>query len=168
MSEDIGRRDLIKLGAGAALASQAYGAGKPKFLTPDEFALVDELSEMIIPADEKSGGAKAARVAEFIDSTLAEAFEQAERDTWRNGLMLVNSTAAEAHGTPFLKCTPEQRVVILTRMSETKGSFFHDLKALTIRGYYTSKVGIHDDLGYLGNTYQREEFAGYLPGEQAK
>jgi gluconate 2-dehydrogenase gamma chain len=165
MSGEIGRRDLIKLGAGAALASAAQAAGKPKFFTPEEYALADELTELIIPADEKSGGARAARVAGFIDSTLAEAFEQPERDRWRQGLKLVNSMAMEAHGGPFLTCTHEQRVAVLTRMADTKGSFFEELKARTIRGYYTSKVGIRDDLEYRGNSYQREEYAGYLPGD---
>ena len=105
MPDEIGRRDLIKLGAGAALVSTARAAGKPKFFTPGEYLVVDELTEMIIPADEKSGGAKAARVAEFIDSTLAEAFEQQHRDLWRKGLQ------------PFLTATPEQRLAMLTDMS---------------------------------------------------
>ncbi len=41
--------------------------------------------------------------------------------------------------------------------------FFRELKSLTVFGYYTSKVGIHDDMGYLGNTYQQGEYAGELP-----
>ena len=51
------RRDLFKLGIGATLAR---GAGKHRFFTDEEFAMVEELTEIIIPADEKSGGAKAA------------------------------------------------------------------------------------------------------------
>ena len=164
MSNEIGRRDLIKLGAGAALVTPRAIAGQTKFFTPEEYALADELAETIIPADERSGGARAAKVADFIDATLAEAFEQEERDRWRKGLKLVNSIAAEMHGAPFLKCTAAQRTAVVTRM-EGKESFFKDLKELTIRGYYTSRIGIHDDLGYLGNTYQREEYAGYLPGD---
>jgi len=170
MAGDLGRRDLIKITAGAALASQARGAGAHKFLTDAEYALVDELTELIIPADEKSGGARAARVAEFIDATLAEAFEQTERDTWRNGLARVNAVAQEMHGSEFLKCSSAGRIAVLTRMAanETKPGkpeelFFRDLKAMTIRGYYTSRIGIRDDLGYLGNTYQQGEYAGELP-----
>jgi hypothetical protein len=29
--------------------------------------------------------------------------------------------------------------------------FFHELKRWTVRGYYTSKIGIHDELEYKGN-----------------
>jgi hypothetical protein len=170
MAHEIGRRDLIKLTAGAAIVSQARAAGEPKFFTPDEYALVDELSELIIPADEKSGGARAARVADYIDARLAEAFEPGERDSWRNGLARVNSMAGEMHGSAFLKCAPAQRITVLTRIAANEASpkaleemFFRELKSFTIQGYYTSKVGIHDDMGYLGNTLQQGDYAGELP-----
>jgi hypothetical protein len=143
------RRDLITL---AVLAPAARAAAQPRFFTPDEFAAVEELAEMIIPADEKSGGAKAAGVAAYIDGNLAEAFDPAERDAWRKGLA------------SFLHATSEQRMALLTRMSETGDPFFQKLKSLTVFGYYTSKIGIHDEMGYLGNTYQQGEYAGELPG----
>ena len=164
MSDEIGRRDLIRLGAGALLASRGAAAAA-KFFTPEEFALVDELTELIIPADEKSGGARAAKVAEFIDRTLAEAFEQAEREHWRQGLKRVDSIASEMHGASFLQCSAAQRTAVLARM-EIKEPFFKELKALTIRGYYTSRIGIHDDLDYRGNSWQRGEYAGHLPGDR--
>jgi len=170
MAHVIGRRDLIKLSAGAALASKARAAAQPRFFTPDEYALVEELTEMIIPADEKSGGAKAARVADYIDGKLAEAFGEAERGTWRKGLARVNALAVEMHGRAFLSCAAPQRAAVLTRMAANEEHpeapeelFFRELKSLTVFGYYTSKTGIHDDMGYLGNTYQQGEYAGELP-----
>src|SRR5207249_9801174 len=48
-------------------------AGVPgKFLTAAEYALLDELTELIIPADDHSPGARAAAVAAYIDGRLAE------------------------------------------------------------------------------------------------
>jgi hypothetical protein len=91
MIYEIGRRDVIKLTARAAIVSNSRAAGQPKFFTATEYVLVDELTEAIIPADESSGGAKAARVAEYIDSRLAETFEQNERDSWRAGLAGVDA-----------------------------------------------------------------------------
>ena len=172
MAEEFGRRDLIRLAAGAAMAAKARAAGKPKFFTPEEFALVDELTEMIIPADGKSGGAKAAGVAEYIDGRLAEAFEQSQRDTWRNGLAGVNALARQMHGKPFLECGAAARTAVLTRMAANEENpksaeemFFRELKSLTVFGYYTSKIGIHDDMDYLGNTFQQGDYAGELPGD---
>src|SRR5438874_12237059 len=89
------RRELIKLGAGAVVATKTYGAPY-KFFTPEEYAVVDELTEIIIPADAKSGGAKAAKVADYIDAKLAEAFEQIERDEFRAGLAVFVKTPAGA------------------------------------------------------------------------
>ena len=40
----------------------------PKFFTRAQYALVDELTEILIPADEHSGGARAAGVVTYIDS----------------------------------------------------------------------------------------------------
>ena len=37
-----------------------------------------------------------------------------------------------------------------------------ELKSWTVRGYYTSKVGIHDEMEYKGNT-MLAEFAGTDP-----
>ncbi|HEY1337242.1 MAG TPA: gluconate 2-dehydrogenase subunit 3 family protein [Bryobacteraceae bacterium] len=172
MADAIGRRDLIKLTAGGAAAlASAAAAGPHKFFTPEEYRLVDELTEMIIPADEKSGGARAAAVADYVDARLAEAFAQEERERWRNGLKLVDALSKEMNGKTFLESAPEQRLAALTRMArneEKPGTpeerFFRDVKSLTIQGYYTSKIGIHDDMGYLGNTFQRGDFAGDLPG----
>ena len=47
------RRDLIKLSAGAALVAKA--AAPHRFFTEAEYQVVDQLTEMIIPADDKSG-----------------------------------------------------------------------------------------------------------------
>src|SRR5579872_4338763 len=132
------RRDLIKVSAGAVAV--AASAQPHRFFTPDEYAVVDDLTEMIIPADKKSGGARAAKVAEYIDARLAEAFEHSERDHWRAGLK------------PFLKAPADQRLALLTKLCESNDDFFVTLKHATVRGYYSSKIGIHDDQDYKGNT----------------
>jgi gluconate 2-dehydrogenase gamma chain len=170
MAEDLGRRDLIKLVAGGAIAQVARPADAPKFFTADEYRMVDELGEIIIPADEKSGGARAAKVVDFIDARLAEAFDAKDRDDWRAGLKLVNAVSVEIHHRPFLDATPEQRTAVAARLarnelasSEPEQIFFRNLKDAVARGYYTSRIGIHDDMDYKGNTIQQGEYAGYLP-----
>src|SRR4051794_24557428 len=139
MAGEIGRRDLIKIATGAALVSSSHAAGAHQFFTDDEYAVVDELTELIIPTDEHSGGARAARVAEFIDAVLAGAFQQSERDAWRNGLARVNALSGEMYGGDFLKCSSSSRAAVLTRMAKNETApqapeelFFRELKALTI------------------------------------
>ncbi|HWC73628.1 MAG TPA: gluconate 2-dehydrogenase subunit 3 family protein [Gemmatimonadales bacterium] len=170
----ISRRDMLGA-AGAAAAALALPQLKvpalkppPKFFTPAEFALLDELSEMIIPTDEVSAGARAAGVASYIDGRLAEALEADVKARWRSGLHAVDALAREMHGKAFLAGTAEQRVAVLTKMSAAESDpktpvekFFKDLKWWTVFGYYTTKIGIHDDQQYKGNVYQTGDYAGY-------
>ena len=145
--------------AGAARAAQAASVA-PKFFTAPEFALLDQLSELIIPTDEHSPGARAAGVAAYIDGRLAESLEPDWQASWRAGLAAVDGLSRERHRKPFLEATPDQQVALLTELAAQDG-FFGELKSWTVRGYYTSKIGIHVDQEYKGNVYQRGEFAGY-------
>jgi glucoside 3-dehydrogenase (cytochrome c) hitch-hiker subunit len=169
MSYEINRRDLIRIGAGAAMAVPAAFAvaDAPRFFTPAEFALLDEMSEMIIPADGHSPGARAAQVAAYIDAHVAEAFESKERDDWRNGLKSVEDLSRKMHGHAFMEASPGERVAVLTRMAKNEMNpkapeevFFRELKHATAHAYYTSKIGIHQEMEYKGNV-MLEQFVGY-------
>jgi len=172
------RREMLQAtAAGAAgAAAMALPLGKiatvqaGKFFTPAEFAVVDALSDMIIPTDAQSGGARAAGVAAYIDARLAESCEPEPPARWRAGLTAVEDLSRELHGKAFMESTPEQRLATLTRMAAAEAEpktpaekFFGEIKGSTIRAYYTSKVGIRDDQQYKGNVYQTGEFAGYDP-----
>jgi Gluconate 2-dehydrogenase subunit 3/TAT (twin-arginine translocation) pathway signal sequence len=172
---DLTRRDVLKLGAAAAAAGvlststplAAQTAATVTFFTPGELKLVDELSEMIIPADEHSPGARAAKVAAYIDARLAEAFDEADRTRWREGLKRIDDLSRTASGKSFLESTPDQRVALLTEMSKNEATpkrpeevFFKDLKSRVVFAYYTSDIGIHRDIEYKGNTFL-PEFVGY-------
>ena len=168
------RRDAIKLGAaatitasltlGETLSAQAPSATAPRvFFTPEELALVDELSELIIPTDEHSPGARAAKVAAYIDSRLAEAWDEKDRTTWRQGLAGIERLSREGGGTGFLQSPPDKRVALLTRISANERQpktpeerFFVELKTRVVRAYYTSEIGVKQELEYKGNSYLAE------------
>jgi len=163
----ISRREMIAATA-AALAVPWQRVGSARFLTPAEYALLDELTELIIPADAQSPGARAAAVAGYIDARLTESLEPDWQGRWRAGLQGVDALSQELTGTPFLGATPDQRRAVLTRMAAGESDpktplehFFKELKWWTVFGYYTSKIGIHDDQQYKGNVYQTGEFAGF-------
>jgi hypothetical protein len=148
--------------ATAAGAKEASAAAK-SFFTPAQHELVVELSETIIPADSRSGGAKAAKVADFIDQVLRETTDDSRRTLWREGLPLIDSMSQHYHGQSFVKCSPEQRIAVLQVLSDHSGMIdlpevrlFNSLKELTVAGYYTSKIGIHDELQYKGNRILQE------------
>jgi gluconate 2-dehydrogenase gamma chain len=129
-----------------------------RFLTPAEYEFVDELAEMIIPADSHSGGAKAAQVVAYVDQTLRESVDESRRSDFREGLRLLDAMIRHRSGKSFVASSPEERTAILTVLSNNISSdlpearFYREIRQLTIRGYYTSKIGIHDDLDYRGNT----------------
>lgn len=175
---DMTRRDVMKLGAAATLAASlgvtdvaaqaqtgvaTAATSGATFFTPAQFALVEELSEMILPADEHSPGAKAAKVAAYIDGRLAEAWEPGERTTWREGLALVDQLSRDTSGRPFLESSPADRLSLLTRIAQNEQKpqkpeehFFVELKRRVVHAYYTSEIGIKQELEYKGNTYLAE------------
>src|SRR5262245_50753708 len=143
------RREIIKLGAGAAIAAAITtqvgtavantGQGRSLlFFTKEEFALVDELTELIIPADDHSPGSRAALVADYIDFSLSESVDEPPKVEWRNGLKLIDQISQEMNGKTFLSATPEQRIALLTRISKNEAKpvapeeqFLRELKSRT-------------------------------------
>jgi hypothetical protein len=174
---ELSRREMIVATAavlvtpllqGRAVTAQPVALVPGKFLTPAEYALLEELTELIIPADDHSPGARAAGVTGYIDGRLAESLEPDWQARWRSGLQAVEGLSRELHGKPLLEATSDQRVAVLARMAAGESDpktpaehFFKELKGWTVRGYYSSKIGIHLDQEYKGNVYQRGEFAGY-------
>ena len=84
------RRRKRKPRAAAPQRSRAETKSAGRFFTPAQHTLVEELSETIIPADSHSGGAKAAKVADYIDQTLRETTDDKQKALWREGLRLID------------------------------------------------------------------------------
>jgi hypothetical protein len=129
-----------------------------RFFTPAQHTLVEELSDTIIPADSHSGGAKAAKVADYIEQVLRETTDDNQKTIWREGLRLIDLMSQHYNGKSFVDSSSEERIAVLTVLSDNdhmtdlpEVRFFRDLKGLTVRGYYTSRIGIHDELEYKGN-----------------
>src|SRR5689334_11428213 len=129
-------------GAAAAAVVLPYA---PKFFTSAELALLDELSDLIIPTDDHSPGARLAGVAPYIDFRLSESLDKEDQARWRSGLAAVEALSKEMNGKAFLQASAEQRGGVLSRMAAAEKDpkapaeqFFRELKAWTVRAYYTS------------------------------
>lgn len=197
VKKDVTRREAVKtIGVIAALpvlggsinaqdaaahAAMHYPAQKAtsekpqplRFFTEAENRAVIELTERIIPADDSSQGAKAARVGEYIDLVVSESPDEVKR-VWRDGLAAINRKSREMFGKEFADATLAQQVELLTEVSKNEKSpvtveerFFRTVKYATVDGYYTSKIGIHDELRYKGNSYLKE-FTGCTHPEHQK
>lgn len=139
-------------------AQQAVDDYKPAFFTPAEMRTLDAFTEILIPADDHSGGARAALVPRYIDVLASEAGEVAQQE-WRERVAMVDDAARVRFGRSFGDCEEPQQLQIVARMAAGEENpltelerCFRSLKSVTIDGYYTSKLGIHDELEYEGNT----------------
>jgi Gluconate 2-dehydrogenase subunit 3 len=119
-----------------------------RFFTTEENELLDQFMEMIIPADAHSPGAHAARVSLFADLMVATSGEAVQKQ-WRQGLKLMQAEAASSSLSEALAKSAAHEGHPSTDLDH----FFEVLKRMTVNGYYTSSVGIHQDLEYQGNTY---------------
>ncbi len=134
--------------SGAAWAPREY---KLQFFTGSENELLDKLMEMIIPADAHSPGAHAAEVSLFADLMVATG-EEAAKKQWREGLHLMEQEAAKSSLAEALAKSAAHEGNATSDLER----FFAALKQMTVNGYYTSAIGIHQDLQYVGNDFLPE------------
>jgi hypothetical protein len=135
----------------------------PQFFKPEEFSNLEILTEMIIPEDDKPG-AKAARVADYIDFVVFSAaeFEPALQKEWAEGLVMLDRLCKQQFGHSFAEISDGQRHSLLTAMSRPETdprakhegfAFFRLLKESTVEGFYSSRAGLMEALEYKGLTY---------------
>ena len=136
----------------------------PKYFSAPQYAALVVLCDMIIPKDEKSGGAVEAGAPEFIDLLTSENPDYQLK--LGGGLFWLDGFCTDRYGKLFLDCVLEQKKEVLDLIAFRKNAekdsslsqgvaFFAFLRDLTCDGYYTSKIGIAD-LGYIGNTVVSE------------
>ena len=145
---------------------QATGA-PPQLLvlSPAQYATLDAFVDTLIPTDDRSPGAKAARVADYIDLLLSEA-DYTLKLQWLGGLAELDEEAQAHFKTPYARLTPSQMETVVSGISRNERSprtpvesFFVMAKTATIHGYYTSEIGIQQELRYKGNQ-MLQEFVG--------
>ena len=135
----------------AALSAPSPAESQPAFLTPAELDWLKPLVDAIIPRTD-TPGASDAGVPAYIDRRLAASPQLA--GAFRTGMKAMDSDAQSRFGTVFPALTPSQQIELLTPRAEDP--FFRMVKGLTVDGYYTSREGLADELGWHGNTFLTE------------
>jgi hypothetical protein len=139
-------------------AKQSGTAYTPKFFTAAEYQTARVLSDMIIPKDERSGGAIDAGVPEFMDFTMTD--QPARQVAMRGGLAWLDAESQRRFDKTFVGLSDSERRAILDDIATygevkpglTHGqAFFRNFRDLTATGFWTTKMGMAD-LGYMGNT----------------
>ena len=138
----------------AVQAAASAPAWSPSALTPRQNEAVIALSELIIPATD-TPGAKAALVNRFIDHVLSTA-DAAERSEFIRGLTWLDDRCRARVGKDAASATAAELTTVLTPLAATGTAaaedapgvaFFRAIKSMTITGYYTTEIGLRQELG---------------------
>jgi hypothetical protein len=126
-------------------------ANVPAFFSAADFKTVSRIADLIIPQT-NTPGAVAVGVPAYIDSIVSR--NAGHQALMSDGLRWL----AESH---FMELGEQQQLAILQPLCESADAgrtagrltqFFVLVKGLTADGYYTSQVGLIQELGYKGNT----------------
>lgn len=139
-------------------------------LDPHQSEIVTVATERILPETD-TPGAKSARVNEFIDLLLTEWFTEEERRPFLRGIRELDERSESAHGRGFLECSEDEQIAVLRGMERealealdvlgdsrrdrrralatVEAPFFSALKWLTLYGYFTSEVGMNEELEFV-------------------
>ena len=140
--------------------SQEQSGTQPQFFNKTDFATISRIVDLIIPATD-TPGALAAGVPAYVDLVIARNADQ--QLVVADGLRWLDAEATRVGSKKFLELTEKQQLSILEPLCEladtTTGQvrgrnvqFFALIKSLTADGFYTSRQGLREELGYKGNS----------------
>jgi gluconate 2-dehydrogenase gamma chain len=155
-------------------AEQSETPFAPKFFTVHEYATVRVLVDMIIPKDERSGSATDAGVPEFMDFIMID--QPLNQVAMRGGLAWLDRECLRRFDKTFVDSTGAECSAVLddiawphkARPEFSHGvAFFNAFRDLTASGFFTTRMGMIEDLQYMGNRYVAE-WTGCPPEALAK
>ena len=129
------------------------------FFNQQDFAAISRIADLIIPQTE-SPGALAAGVPSYIDGVVGRNTDQ--QLVVADGLRWLDGEAERIAQKKFLALSEVQQLSILEPLCEAADNtdglargrnvqFFSLIKSLTADGYYTSHMGLIEELQYEGN-----------------
>lgn len=128
-----------------------------RFLAEPDFRMISRLADLIIP-ETNTPAASGAGVPSYIDLVIARDAEL--QQLVADGLRWLDAEASGQAGKKFMDLSEEVQIGILEPLCQAADAgnslarnvrFFALIKKLTADGYYTSKTGLIDELGYQGN-----------------
>jgi hypothetical protein len=146
----------------------------PAFFTEDQAILISELAETIIPKTD-TPGAKELGVPKFIEDMVATVYKEEAREQFLQGLTEFDEECKERNGSSFIKLDNDEKLVFIQgKNEEIKGKqytrysnerpFFHNLKELTVTGYFTTEFAMTNILQYVAIP---AEYKGCISVEEA-
>jgi hypothetical protein len=125
--------------------------GMPVFFNAAEFQALTRMVDLIIPKTDTPGAADAG-VPLYIDIVVNS--DHALGDRIRNGLRQLDAASRKASKKNFVDASEAAQVKVLQSLAPKKAhgnDFFETVKSMTIVGYYSSEIGLFDELHFKGN-----------------
>jgi gluconate 2-dehydrogenase gamma chain len=138
--------------------SQTVLPAAPQFFAGPDWEAIRRMADLIIPRTETPGALDAGAPL-YIDLVVSRSREQQE--LFRGGLEWLASESSRHFERPFHELEPDQQLEILQPLSDAidrhspstlPERFFRALKNLTADGFYTSRAGLTQDLGFQGGS----------------
>jgi hypothetical protein len=136
----------------------APGDETVRFFQDDDFATISKIADLIIPETD-TPGAVGAGVPAYIDLVISRNTDQ--QSVVADGLRWLDEEAQRQGNKKFTELGETQQLAILQPLCDAFDAhnaaarnvqFFALIKSLTADGYYTSKIGLRQELGYTGDT----------------
>lgn len=142
-----------QLGSLVSTVSAMDSDYSPRFLSSEQFSMVEQIADLIIPETD-TPGAKTAGVHRFIDMMLAEWASPQTKADYVEGLQAIDAWAQKTGEVSFVQSPTEKQLQILEALdaeafAEDGGNtFFRELKKFVLFGYYSSEEGASIELRY--------------------
>lgn len=141
------------------LLNHTYKPGDlwPLTLSASQRQTVAALSDVLLPADDRSPSASAVGVTDFIDEWISAPYpvQTLDRETILRGLAQLDADSVKTGGAPFTALNATQKTSVVQALStagkDSDGrAFFSTFRGLVMTGFYTTPVGMKD-IGFVGN-----------------
>ena len=124
------------------LQAQPAAAAQPVYLTAKQFEAVSAIADRLLPRSE-TPGALDVGVPAFIDLMVGKFLGEEDRKVVVAGLAELEAASGAAHGRGFAQLTAAQQDALLVATADAAKTkvrtFFHQIKELTVVGYFTSE-----------------------------
>lgn len=121
------------------------------YFSTDQLALLDEVSELMIPETD-TPGARSAGVPQYMDRMIAQWGSRETQAQFDTALDEIETRSQSQHQRPFLQLTHQERLLVLTAHDGVElakpNSDYARLKELVMTTYYLSQPGATKELRF--------------------
>jgi hypothetical protein len=168
-------------------AAMAQGTGA---FSAADVALLDEIAETILPAT-STPGAKAAKAGAFMALMVTDAYTEANRQVFQQGLTQVDEACRQTHGVVFMQASAAQRLSLVEALDREQHAqmedrapkrrlrapaatggptgpahYFRMMKELALLGYFTSEIGYTQAMRYAESPGRFDPDVPHAPGDK--